>query len=142
MKNLLRLKITEIFLGICFSNLCAAQCIQYAYDAAGDRIARNICPTPIAGPSSPRLAILETSVNTNGNASLEVFPNPTTGFILLKTSVFNPESRILFTDVLGRVIREGYLQEGRLDISELQPGRYFIRVSDKEKFRVVTVVKE
>ncbi len=120
-----------------------AQCIQYTYDAAGDRTARNICPAAVASPNIQHLVTLENGVhNTSGIIDLEIFPNPTTGSVHLKTASFPPESKVLITDVLGRIFRKGYLQEGSWDISALQSGRYFIWVSDKERSRVVIVVKE
>jgi hypothetical protein len=57
---------------------------------------------------------------------IDIHPNPTTNTCFIKADV---QGTILLTDALGKpVLEEKFSQEGRLDLSKLASGVYFIRL--------------
>ncbi len=69
-----------------------------------------------------------TSVQTLGNPVLEVFPNPTTGWLELRGL---PETfgTILVKNTLGQVLiseNHDFENQSRLNVSGLNPGQYFV----------------
>ena len=75
---------------------------------------------------------------TNGGP-VELYPNPTTGRILIQTSGFNPQLISVY-DLDGRKISgQKFLQQ--MDIGELAPGIYFIEIAGDNVITRKKVVK-
>lgn len=74
--------------------------------------------------------------------NLQVFPNPTSGRVTLRTNL--PGTYVYsITDLNGRLVMSGNLQgnTGFLDIEQLENGLYFINVSDKNNRSVHKLIK-
>lgn len=71
------------------------------------------------------LSSSSSSDNLSNNSKLKVFPNPAKNFIRVKSE--NTGSFFIY-DIYGNILQEETeLQSGKIDISALQPGVYFIR---------------
>ena len=137
MKALFLISLLIKFMGV------SAQCITFTYDAAGDRTARNICPQALQGPSAQELSKSEVPVQfTTNESDVLVFPNPTDGILEIRSDYFSSDSKILVTDILGRRFYSGKLSDNRIDLSRFQAGRYFVRIMEGERVRVVQVIKQ
>ena len=78
-------------------------------------------------PKNSSLSIQEIS---NRNESL-LFPNPTNGILYLKENKFkNPTAPVLIYNTLGQIIREMTFSE-KVDMSEFDPGIYYIKTEEK-----------
>ncbi|HNR05907.1 MAG TPA: T9SS type A sorting domain-containing protein [Saprospiraceae bacterium] len=121
----------------------SSQCITFAYDAAGDRTARNICPQAIR-------SFIEPIANNNYQVThsqladhyINIFPNPTNDLIEVRSDYLSSNSQIFITDILGRKFYSGTLKDGKIDISSLVAGRYYLRISDGNIVRIVSVIKQ
>ena len=84
------------------------------------------------------LMVLEAVTETN-STSIQVWPNPTTGKINIKTEEpFDVEVR----NVLGQIVRQAKRAES-IDISDLDNGVYFLMVSDNTGRKSITkIIKE
>lgn len=139
-----------LFFSMIVEENLSAQCINFFYDLAGDRISRNLCPqallSPLDSTLNPNMIGLPFSNRENG---ITIYPNPSDGLINIssglapdKSPLFSPQSEILITDVLGRRWYHGKLSDGKVDLSRVISGQYFIRVMDGRKVSVVIVIKE
>lgn len=120
-----------------------AQCITYTYDAAGDRTSRNICPEAIRNYIDPittnNAQVTRAELN---NHDINIYPNPTFGFVEVRSEYLSVNSQILITDILGRKFYSRALMDGKIDFSSLMPGRYYLRITDGNIVRVVSVIKQ
>lgn len=105
---------------------------------------------PLPGISYYRLAMREASgvqswsavrtVKTGMPASINVYPNPATSYIIL--SGIAPGSQPVITNANGRMISLPVLQYGpnsvRIDIRNLPPGMYFLKAGNEVKRFVKT----
>lgn len=120
----------------------SAQCITIAYDAAGDRIARNICPQALQAPSVPSIAKNDVTLQFASNErDIQIFPNPTNGILEIRSDYFSSGSKVMITDILGRNFYSGRLSTSRVDLTKFQAGRYYVRIMDGDRVRVVSVIK-
>ncbi len=71
------------------------------------------------------------SVSSTETESFKVYPNPATNSIHIKDA--KPNSTFEITDLAGRMLRKGPVQNSRIDVSTLSTGLYFLRVSTKEE---------
>ncbi len=136
------IRIGSVILFVSTIQYISAQCIIFNYDAAGDRTARNICPQALQASSDPALAKSDVFAHVISNENdILVFPNPTSGFLEIRSDHFYIESNVLITDILGRKFYSGKLSSSRIDMSRFQMGRYYLRITDSERVRVVGVLK-
>lgn len=137
MKNL------QLFILLVLFQDISAQCIAFTYDAAGDRTARNICPQPIAAPSGQtHLATADITWQEINDTDINLYPNPTYGIIQIRSAILSRDAEMLVTDILGRVmVINKKVSTGWLDLSDLQAGRYFVRIVDDKKYKVLSVIK-
>jgi hypothetical protein len=71
------------------------------------------------------------SINEQVQNSLQVFPNPATDELFIKTE-FKNEEKYFLCDALGRIVISGELRSGNAELSlkELPSGIYFLRVAE------------
>ena len=69
--------------------------------------------------------------NTIVKKDFKVFPNPAAEFISVKDA--EPNSTFEITDLAGRILLKGPMQNNRIDVRALSTGLYFLRVSTKEE---------
>lgn len=76
-----------------------------------------------------------------GATTLQVYPNPTSGAFSYRWLQDTRQEAIAFqlTDARGRMVRKGHLQAtgGIIDLEEMPPGIYFLRVLGMNALRVV-----
>lgn len=65
--------------------------------------------------------------------SFQINPNPASGFlnVILPEQFLNPKYNVF--DVNGRLVRFGYLNNKRIDVSDLELGIYFLEIKSEEK---------
>jgi hypothetical protein len=76
------------------------------------------------------------------NNEIKVYPNPTTGKILIKNLIQTSNNSIVIRDILGKII---FTSESRnnldsLDISHLEDGIYFIEIASNNGVRIKKVI--
>lgn len=137
------MKTIVIFMFFLKFNSLLSQCIQFTYVAAGDRTARNICPQPLISPNDTKVeATNMISLYEISDDEIKVFPNPTSGVFEIQAPSLSNETTFTITDVLGRTLSRNNLSFGKINISGWPGGRYFVRVVDGKRYKVVTIVKE
>ncbi len=120
----------------------SAQCITFTYDAAGDRTARNICPQPLVSNTDKVLTTQIASWQEIDDADLVLSPNPSSGIVEIRSAILSADAEITLSDILGRVIPIHWSQgQNNIDLTGLQNGRYFLRVVDGRRYKVMMVVK-
>lgn len=69
------------------------------------------------------------SVDTSESLGLNIFPNPvSSGYVTLKTSV-NGVKKVELFDVSGKLVLKTSINAGILNISSVNPGVYFIKLT-------------
>jgi len=82
-----------------------------------------------------------TNTNEIANPSLLLFPNPTSGKVIIRSSL-KLEGRLQLSDYTGKIILEQNIRDNQeLDISSLNNGVYFINVQTREETIVGKVLK-
>jgi len=86
-------------------------------------------------------------VETNNYSSLQVYPNPTSGELIIKISTFDhPISDVQIFDIMGRAMSAVYpcsvQSDIVIDISHLLTGVYFVKISTEAGQIMRKVVKE
>jgi hypothetical protein len=77
----------------------------------------------------------EVSVGIRNIASqntVEVFPNPVTNELYLKNAVKG--QNVLIYGITGQIVKNVYLDNHRLDVSDLKEGLYIIQVMNKSNY--------
>lgn len=97
---------------------------------------------PLAGTNYYRLQMVDANgstelskivaVNTNGNKSLQVYPNPAKDILTVVTDA-NTEGVSIF-DINGRVVLSVVDKSQNVNIQNLASGVYFVRMMDKTGF--------
>lgn len=130
-----------IFVGIIFSSfLLSAQCIEYTYDAAGNRTGRsNVCTLLREDNTAVRAA--SESINDEKEEVI-VSPNPAMDRINVNIKGFGIEASMMVLDAAGRQVMQPKAISEHVDISGLIPGLYVIVVSDDRRKVAVTFLKE
>lgn len=73
----------------------------------------------------------ELSLNENQENEISIFPNPATNKLTLKASNINLEREIKITGLNGIEVVSTIDFNDEIDVSQLQPGLYFIEITDK-----------
>lgn len=68
-----------------------------------------------------------------------VYPNPASNKIYIRNSE-EYENFIIF-DYLGKIVQNGNLSHSSIDVSNLQQGNYFVRLTNKSKFFIAPFIK-
>jgi|LakMenEpi03Aug12_release.lakeMendotaPanAssembly.Ray.scaffolds.fasta_scaffold92587_4 hypothetical protein len=75
------------------------------------------------------------------NSSLAVYPNPTSDNLFIDTEKHIKE--IIITDINGRLINNLFLQDNKIDLSEIQSGIYLVKFVDKDgNFEIKKIIKK
>lgn len=69
--------------------------------------------------------------STTVKTSLRVFPNPTQNILQVKGK-YEAETPYVIFDLLGKVVKEGQLENGELNVQQLPNGAYFLKVEAQE----------
>ena len=118
----------------------SAQCLEYTYDAAGNRTGRsNVC-TLLREENVADRAVIEIAEEEK-NAVI-VIPNPAMERIHVSAKGFGVNASTVVLDVSGRQVIQPTSVLEQIDISGLVPGLYVVVVSDERRRVAVTFVKE
>jgi hypothetical protein len=63
------------------------------------------------------------------NHKIRLYPNPVTNNFYLSGNDKNIRIPYIISDVLGRIIKEGFTEDNSISISGMSPGPYFIKIS-------------
>jgi hypothetical protein len=72
-------------------------------------------------------------VSLGGGPVLQVYPNPASNLLTVKTGQYKPGNELLIFDATGRYIFKAAIESYStlIDVSRLEAGEYFYRLSDK-----------
>lgn len=152
MKNTITLVLFLFLSGIVHSQIILPEdgsCGKYfAYDNAGNRVQRYICNNvlPFHQSSEDESSLVslmraETLEEAESIADMIVFPNPSTGKIDIETKGITSSSDLFIYDELGRVVHQGKLGNGKMDLSSFQAGIYIIVVRSGTKVFTAKLVR-
>jgi hypothetical protein len=83
----------------------------------------------VTAQETKQLAKTEESTSIEG---LRLYPNPVTGDKIFITSKNDLEKKIIIFDVLGKKVLQTIISAKELNISELSPGVYIIKITEEE----------
>lgn len=105
------------------------------YNAQWMQIAYNSQPNASINAGATGVGIV-----TYNNINVQIYPNPTTSYLMLSTDM-NVEVADIY-DINGKLCLRANVSNGRIDVSRLQAGNYFIQVSDGTNLGVQKFVKK
>ena len=149
--RLLPALLTIIVLLCCVNAVSAQHQVEYAYDAAGNRIGRvattlRLAVTPPTRVRQQPVDTVAPSVVPAGELSVKVWPNPTKGIIRLQVSGRREDSSVglrLYSSS-GVLLKESEQTTDiiEIDLSGLSAATYLLRFSCQGETRVVKIIKE
>lgn len=87
--------------------------------------------------------LITATLSSEEDQSFSVYPNPATDFITVDLKNGNSLSCIAIFDASGRMVRQLHSQSSRIDVSDLNTGAYFIKITnDNAPSRVLRFMKE
>ena len=99
----------------------------------------NGCP----GFSEIVQVVLSNAVSALEFYDIQVFPNPVTNFLTIRTEEMLPQARIEIINSQGRLIRQMQSQlPGTVSMHNLPAGMYFVKFVTQEKYHVAKIFKE
>ena len=152
MKNTITLVLFLFLSGIVHSQIILPEdgsCGKYFdYDDAGNRVQRYICNSVLpfhqsSEDESSLVSLMKAEMleEAESIADMIVFPNPSTGKIDIKTIGISTSSDLFIYDELGRVVHQGKLGNGKMDLSSFQAGIYIIVVRSGTKVYTAKLVR-
>lgn len=134
-------RLSLLFVSVLLSALCHAQQVSYSYDAAGNRISRQIGN----GSQAP----LWSSVNqqqTNQEQTISVGPNPTTGPLEISLSHFdeNDACHLILSNTAGQVMINHSVTSAKttLDLSSYAYGFYLLKIELNGEQTTYKIIKK
>lgn len=109
--------------------------ICYTYDAAGNRIKRQVCALPLTNQENNELQqLLElqsidlrtSSDESNDLTELIVYPNPTSGSFRLINQEALSGSLMLVISFTGKLVESMKISESDIDLTHLPSGSYYL----------------
>jgi hypothetical protein len=114
---------------------------QYNYEYV---VGNGVCPNDTSGVIVTVTNCDWLSVSENGLESVNVYPNPSTGMVYIESAEMNGTYKLIITDVNGRMIESGDHSVGSglntVDLSRVQKGTYFFKLSNDSSEKVIRVV--
>ena len=81
-------------------------------------------------------------LNNNNKTNIVVFPNPATDYIIVNNT--KNINNILIIDVNGKIVKQtnvNGLSSGKINISELKTGLYFVKLISNDNYQVKKIIK-
>ncbi|MDR1090410.1 MAG: T9SS type A sorting domain-containing protein [Prevotella sp.] len=126
---------------IVLSGTMNAQKIQYAYDAAGNRIKREIVLTKSASETESSFFTEELAQRT-----IKIYPNPTEGQLKVEVSDFEDCKSVNLTivNMQGQVVLRKKMNSATddLDISGKASGLYVLRINIDGEYSSWKIIKK
>lgn len=116
--------------------------IVFSYDAAGNRIQRNLVVVPCGD--------IERTTDTAGNTVIStlqanVYPNPAKDKINidLKQASNENETKVFLYDLNGKIIYETILSSAQfqINVSNYSNGKYLLKIVNGKEFKTYNVLK-
>lgn len=112
--------------------------MEVEYDYTFENTSGNFNASSFAGIKSVNLST--TGIGQLENRNIEMYPNPTTDVITLKIQSAGDANAVIF-DTDGRVvIKQSFSQQTQLNVSMLEAGIYYVKVSSEEISEVIKLV--
>ena len=128
-------------MGLALGTYCAvAQSqITFSYDAAGNQVMRQYCPSPTACASSQRTA--QEASPAEPEDSFTIYPNPTQGLLYLswKETMGQKLQTVTLLDLSGRSVSIPFQQQGssaQLQLAQWPSGLYFIQFGFEDNTKI------
>lgn len=117
--------------------------IDFYYDNAGNRIVRQLCymTSSLNKDDEAYIESRSNSATVEDIAEWVVFPNPTNGFIHIKSKGISSHALVEIVNASGQSVRESRLGDGRLNLQDLLVGTYILLVKDDEKVYSTKIIK-
>ncbi len=118
-----------------------AQCVQFTYDAAGNRIQRKydpICISAITAGGNDEFRALTNYDALSVREDIQVqritriYPNPTASVFIIETNTFGTSAQVTGYSSDGDIVYTNLLDRGTIDISQLPPGIYAILITEQQ----------
>ena len=142
----MKTKILFIFTSLIFSGLglfCQTQRFEYTYDAAGNRIRRELIVLP--SPQAKDAKIDTIINNSNDNFDILIFPNPVSEVLNIEFLGNIDDSKIEYEvfNINGQLIENKYIKSNATEIyfANLQTGVYFVRLKIDDKYKEYKILK-
>ncbi len=117
------------------------QRIYYSYDAAGNRVQRQMASR---GSQAPRKKSLDTQMSEQFSQSVSVGPNPTNGPLDIRLFRWNGEDQchLLLSNTAGQVLADRTVTSAltTLDLSTCPSGYYLLQVElngETETYKII-----
>jgi len=78
--------------------------------------------------------------DVSGHSPITLYPNPATSLIKLNNVAINSSYSIL--DINGRIVQEGQLEQGQVNLNAMNPGLYFLKVYQLSNVQTLRFVKQ
>lgn len=134
--------------GIIFSlNLHAQSC--FTYDAAGNRVKRNVCISSITASENQEFQALFKTENELKSRTLDIeydlenlviYPNPSSGVFQLSNQVNWINSKISVYNQEGKQVYTGRISDQPIDLLFLGSGMYYLTVEKVNTLKVAKVI--
>ncbi|MCM1296914.1 MAG: T9SS type A sorting domain-containing protein [Muribaculaceae bacterium] len=127
-----------------YYGMIVSQTISYGYDAAGNRIKREIIIDTQENPSKKTQKI--TPIESLGDKTIKIYPNPTKGILKVEVSDCTEADNVTLTiyNSSGANLKTITVQEPTttIDITDYAQGIYFMRIQILDKESTWKIIKE
>lgn len=148
MKRLLFL-IIILLLGACIKNLHAQinATVVFNYDVNGNRTSLNYIITRVEeNTESADEEDLSTNGDTFGDITISVYPNPTSGILVLSSNSQNQTQDIdvKLMSLQGNIVDERWIADGNTEfnLTNYPPGIYFLSISHDGERQIWKIIKK
>ncbi len=155
MKKLVFATAMCIYLIIGYSTCLAQKTFKYVYDNAGNRISRNIITLKSTIIDSTKNETTQNNIDTSrknrktdvlGNVKLNLYPNPTSGKIMIELSNYSNENEavILLFNIKGQLLFKKVLASSNttINLSDRPQGIYIAKIILNEVVSEWKIIKE
>ena len=91
--------------------------------------------------SSAVVQVINTAMATVNTVRTRMFPNPATNMVRIERVNASPAT-VTFLDAQGRVVRSEQVSSNTIDVSDLVPGLYLVRIASAEGVKSLRLVKD
>jgi hypothetical protein len=141
------LKYVQIISFVCIVLESEAQCIQFTYDAAGNRIQRSYNPSCTISLINKENSVITTQLvskvqlvgeEIDSQARTTIYPNPTQSIITIRTNEFSQEAQIAVYNSTGAIVITRGLTSDQIDLSRLPSGSYVILIMEQQGDKLIS----
>lgn len=133
---------------VCNVIFCQTPVLKFTYDAAGNRISRDVIYLKTNEEINDTSAIIQPFTELLDEMNISIFPNPTKGELEIQIkNLVNGESKICEIYLYGMngqmLLRDQVVNNRKkLDLSAFQSGMYLLRIEIDKHSREWKIIKE